>query len=70
MRNDPQAVMLFAAGFGTRMGALTADRPYRAAMPMGQALDIMRGEVGQAVDPCVFEALERLIVNRPELMAA
>jgi len=27
MRNHPQAVMLFAAGFGTRMGALTADRP-------------------------------------------
>jgi MurNAc alpha-1-phosphate uridylyltransferase len=27
MRDDPQAVMLFAAGFGTRMGALTADRP-------------------------------------------
>ena len=23
----PDAVMLFAAGFGTRMGALTADRP-------------------------------------------
>jgi MurNAc alpha-1-phosphate uridylyltransferase len=27
MRNQPQSVMLFAAGFGTRMGALTADRP-------------------------------------------
>jgi N-acetyl-alpha-D-muramate 1-phosphate uridylyltransferase len=27
MRDNPQAVMLFAAGFGTRMGALTADRP-------------------------------------------
>ena len=23
----PDALMLFAAGFGTRMGALTADRP-------------------------------------------
>lgn len=27
MRHHPDTVMLFAAGFGTRMGALTADRP-------------------------------------------
>lgn len=27
MRDAPDAVMLFAAGFGTRMGALTASRP-------------------------------------------
>ncbi|SFT96630.1 nucleotidyltransferase family protein [Sedimentitalea nanhaiensis] len=27
MIHSPQAVMLFAAGFGTRMGALTQDRP-------------------------------------------
>ncbi|MFN3643134.1 MAG: nucleotidyltransferase family protein [Gemmobacter sp.] len=27
MRRRPDALMLFAAGFGTRMGALTADRP-------------------------------------------
>ncbi|MEO0371068.1 MAG: nucleotidyltransferase family protein [Pseudomonadota bacterium] len=27
MRNDPTAVMIFAAGFGTRMGDLTKDRP-------------------------------------------
>ena len=27
MRHHPRSVMLFAAGFGTRMGALTADRP-------------------------------------------
>lgn len=27
MRNTPDALMLFAAGFGTRMGALTANRP-------------------------------------------
>lgn len=50
--------------------ALTADRPYRAAMPTGKALDIMRGEVGQAVDPQVFAALEQLVADRPELMAA
>lgn len=50
--------------------ALTADRPYRAALPTGKALDIMRGEVGQAVDPRVFAALERLVADRPDLMAA
>jgi len=27
MRHSPDALMLFAAGFGTRMGALTANRP-------------------------------------------
>ncbi|MEQ3625710.1 MAG: nucleotidyltransferase family protein [Celeribacter sp.] len=27
MRHDPDALMIFAAGFGTRMGALTAARP-------------------------------------------
>ena len=27
MRDTPKALMLFAAGFGTRMGALTAERP-------------------------------------------
>ncbi|WP_092693153.1 nucleotidyltransferase family protein [Tranquillimonas rosea] len=27
MRDHPASLMLFAAGFGTRMGALTADRP-------------------------------------------
>ena len=27
MRDSPDSVMLFAAGFGSRMGALTADRP-------------------------------------------
>ena len=27
MRDQPRSVMLFAAGFGTRMGDLTADRP-------------------------------------------
>lgn len=34
MPDDPDAVMLFAAGFGTRMGALTKDRP-KALIPVG-----------------------------------
>ncbi len=38
MCDRPQAVMLFAAGFGTRMGALTADRPKPLVQVAGQAL--------------------------------
>lgn len=38
MRDHPQAVMLFAAGFGTRMGALTADRPKPLIRVGGRAL--------------------------------
>jgi putative nucleotidyltransferase with HDIG domain len=38
--------------------ALTADRPYRAAMPVSKALAIMREDVGTAIDPVCFTALE------------
>lgn len=38
MRNDPEAVMLFAAGFGTRMGVLTRDRPKPLIPVAGRAL--------------------------------
>lgn len=38
--------------------ALTADRPYRAAMPVSKALEIMRADVNTAFDPVCFAALE------------
>lgn len=38
--------------------ALTANRPYRAAMPIPKALGIMRRELGAAFDPACFAALE------------
>jgi HD-GYP domain-containing protein (c-di-GMP phosphodiesterase class II) len=41
--------------------ALTADRPYRPAMPVEQALAIMRREVGTAFDPEGFEALRAIV---------
>ena len=41
--------------------ALTADRPYRAAMPVPKALAIMREDVGRAFDPDCFAALERAL---------
>lgn len=41
--------------------ALTADRPYRAAMPVDQALSIIEAEVGRAIDPVCFDALRELV---------
>ncbi len=38
MPDQPRALMLFAAGFGTRMGALTADRPKPLIPVAGKAL--------------------------------
>lgn len=38
MRPTPDALMLFAAGFGTRMGALTANRPKPLIKVAGRAL--------------------------------
>lgn len=41
--------------------ALTADRPYRAAMPVSKALGIMRADVGTAIDADCFAALEAAV---------
>jgi putative nucleotidyltransferase with HDIG domain len=41
--------------------ALTADRPYRAAMPVGKALAIMTDMVETQIDPVCFDALRRAI---------
>ncbi|SDM46770.1 HD domain-containing protein [Methylobacterium phyllostachyos] len=41
--------------------ALTADRPYRKAMPLDKALTIMRADLGTAFDPICFAALERAL---------
>ena len=50
--------------------ALTADRPYRAAIPLREALDIMRAEVGKAFDPECFAALERALSKTALLINA
>jgi len=49
--------------------ALTADRPYRKAMSAGEALAIMRADVGTAIDARCFAALERSL-DRLQLAAA
>ncbi|PTM42024.1 HD domain-containing protein [Bosea sp. 124] len=41
--------------------ALTADRPYRAAMPISKALAILREGIGSSHDPLCIEALERAL---------
>ncbi len=41
--------------------AITAQRPYRDAIPVPEALSIMRGTVGTALDPRCFSALERIV---------
>ena len=43
--------------------ALTADRPYRAAMAPREALTIMEKEVGSAIDADGFEALREIVVR-------
>lgn len=49
--------------------ALTADRPYRGAMPIDKALDIIGSEVGKAVDPACFEALLAVIPEAEKIRA-
>ena len=41
--------------------ALTADRPYRAAMSVPEALAIMRRDIDKAFDASCFAALERAL---------
>ncbi|GGD80995.1 HD-GYP domain-containing protein [Croceicoccus mobilis] len=40
--------------------ALTADRPYRAALPADRALEIMESEAGRAIDPACLSALREV----------
>ncbi len=41
--------------------ALTADRPYRPAMPVSKALAILHSEAGSSLDPRCIAALERAL---------
>src|SRR6202012_3811887 len=49
--------------------ALTADRPYRAAMPTAQALQVMRDGVGSSIDADCLAALERPLCTLGEFSA-
>jgi putative nucleotidyltransferase with HDIG domain len=50
--------------------ALTADRPYRAAMPVDKALSIMTEMLGTAIDPRCFAALNRALRRVDPALAA
>jgi len=50
--------------------ALTADRPYRAAMPVDKALSIIEADVGVFVDPTCLRALKVVIDEIPSLSFA
>ncbi len=57
MRSSPQSLMLFAAGFGTRMGALTADRPKPLIPVAGRPL------IEHALDLAGAAGIGRVVVN-------
>ncbi|MGY4514483.1 HD domain-containing phosphohydrolase [Lysobacter sp. HA18] len=45
--------------------AITAERPYRGATPIDEALKMMRMHVGTALDAACFEALEAVVAREP-----
>ncbi len=47
--------------------AITAARPYRGAIPVPQALDMMAENLGTAIDPDCFEVLKSTLQRLPEL---
>jgi HD-GYP domain-containing protein (c-di-GMP phosphodiesterase class II) len=50
--------------------ALTADRPYRSAMPVDKALAVMRDMIGTQLDPVCFDALQQAIKRMDPAIAA
>lgn len=49
--------------------ALTADRPYRAAMPVSKAMGILWEGAGASHDPACIEALERALARSEQAVA-
>lgn len=46
--------------------AITAERPYRGAVPVPKTLDIMSENLNTAIDPECFDALKRALDKLPE----
>lgn len=57
MRHNPDALMIFAAGFGTRMGALTKERPKPMVAVAGRPL------IDHALDLAAPLGLSRTVAN-------
>jgi N-acetyl-alpha-D-muramate 1-phosphate uridylyltransferase len=67
MRDTPTSIMLFAAGFGTRMGNLTAEQPKPMVPVAGRPL------VDHALDQVIPMGFETVVANlhyKPEALAA
>lgn len=67
MRDNPRSVMMFAAGFGTRMGELTATRPKPLIPVAGKAL------IDHALDLVQSFGPDRIVANlhyRPDQIEA
>jgi HD-GYP domain-containing protein (c-di-GMP phosphodiesterase class II) len=47
--------------------ALSAERPYRGALPRERVLEIMRADAGPGLCPDCFHALEAAFARWPEL---
>ena len=45
--------------------AITAERPYRGAVPIPKTLEIMAENVGTAIDAKCFEALKQALARLP-----
>lgn len=65
-RGYPRGLRAHEIGLETRIvttadifDALTAERPYRAAMPVSRAFSIMDADIGTAIDGTCLEALKR-----------
>ncbi len=57
MQDQPRAAMIFAAGFGTRMGPLTAERPKPMVTLAGQPM------IDHAVDIARAAGVTRIVAN-------
>lgn len=47
--------------------AITAERPYRGAVPVAKTLEIMAAQVDTAIDPACFDALRAVVRRQPDL---
>ncbi|MCC2958337.1 HD domain-containing protein [Massilia sp. IC2-477] len=73
----PRGLCAEAIGIETRIittadifDAITAERPYRGAIPVEQALGMMEKTVGSALDPDCFAALKAALARVPLVQAA
>ncbi len=69
LRGDELDMPMRALAVADVYEALTADRPYRGAMPVAQALAVVRSEVPGRLDGPVVAALESYLGQMPDPLA-